>query len=67
MYFTKVGDFYKKKIYFNAAVVVEDKRTCIIDGHGTIMLAANYQFQKEEVVKGVSMHLGLGEFKEQTD
>ena len=47
---TKVVDFYKN-YSFNATVVVEEKRACIIDVHGTIndikMLATDYKFQVE--------------------
>ena len=40
---------------FNATVVVEEKRSCIIDGHGTNnikMLIADYKFQVGEEVEG---------------
>ena len=50
---TKVVDFYKSD-GFNATVTVEEKRTCIIDGHGTNnikMLIADYKFQVEEEVE----------------
>ena len=33
-YITKVVDFYKND-GFNATVVVEENKNCIIDGHGT--------------------------------
>ena len=50
---TKVVDFYKNN-GLNATVTVEEKRTCIIDGHGTNnikMLITIYKFQVEEEVE----------------
>ena len=46
---TKVVDFYKND-GLNATVNVEEKRTSIIDGHGSNninMLIADYKFQVE--------------------
>ena len=46
---------FNKNNGFNATVVVEEKRSCIIDGHGTNnikMLIADYKFQVEEEVEG---------------
>ena len=58
-------DFYKNNS-FNATVVVEEKRTCIIDGHGTNnikMLIADYKFQVEEEVEGSGANWFLGKLK----
>ena len=58
-------DFYKNN-GFNATVTVEEKRTCIIDGHGTNnikMLIADYKFQVEEEVEGSGANWFLGKLK----
>ena len=62
LYITKVVDFYKFG-GFNATVVVEEKVTCIIDGHGTNkkkILATDYKFQVEEEVEGSGSNWFLG-------
>ena len=64
-YITKVVDFYKNN-GFNAKVVVEEKRTCIIDGHGTNnikMLIADNKFQVEKEVEGSGANCFLRKLK----
>ena len=59
-------DFYKKNNGFNAKVVVEEKRTCTINGHGTNnikMLIVDYKFQMEEEVEGSGANWFLGKLK----
>ena len=61
-YVTKVIEYYSNK-GFNATVIIEDKRSGVIDSHGTInlkVLADHYKPQVEEDVEGLGANWFLG-------
>ena len=62
-YVTKLIEYYSKK-GFNATVLIENKRSGVIDSHGTIngkVLADHFKPQVEEEVEGLGANWFLGD------